>query len=503
MGYIKSGNTIYLTASLTYKGRKNLLFSINDIDSQVASFTLSDNDVNYVIAENVSNITDYFNIPENGFLPDFTGDEESCIKAITLGINENFPKSYILQNKLPQVITYIWDVATFTCLTTNTFPNTVIYGQHNTGNALYQNLTRLINGVVDQSYLINVPTNIVGDSLKTWLSNRNNVKATIDDNTLNSLVNSRIINTNHCLLDVDFNLTTDQVDVYSPNDSFIVVGNVIGGNGIYKVSLDNGLTYNDLIGATYKYSNLPENQTRSIIVKDTQNTPFSSKKSITTPMAQTIPYKNYKIIESFNSEQVNDGDGHLFLRNQTTINIKNAADNTPASINIPIDFVELTTDITSESYKFKTIQSNNQNNILIGDGQQSNRDRVSYFVITPNNITLPSTPKTKTYKLKVIPSDQRDSDTGINYPLIEDIQILVYDNNNNLVSPINLVINYMVIDNNGETFTKTLKTFTTKPFSYIVNGNIQNLPDGNLHTNAEGNHRITTIVIPGDDYILI
>jgi len=87
MGFIPQINTKTLYAYLTPKGREYILYG-NKEDFQIAYFTLHDDDVNYFVSANISagTTSKYLTLP-SGFVPDITGDADTCIKSIAQGTN--------------------------------------------------------------------------------------------------------------------------------------------------------------------------------------------------------------------------------------------------------------------------------------------------------------------------------------------------------------------------------------------------------------------------------
>jgi hypothetical protein len=87
MGFIPQVSTKTLYAYLTPLGRQYILDG-DKADFQVAYFTLHDDDVNYFISSNISAGTTYYTL-QSGFVPDITGDADTCIKSIAAGTNVN------------------------------------------------------------------------------------------------------------------------------------------------------------------------------------------------------------------------------------------------------------------------------------------------------------------------------------------------------------------------------------------------------------------------------
>jgi len=87
MGFIPQINTKTLYAYLTQKGREYILNRDKE-DFQIAYFTLHDEDVNYYISSNISAGTTYYTL-QSGFIPDITGDADTCIKSIAAGTGIN------------------------------------------------------------------------------------------------------------------------------------------------------------------------------------------------------------------------------------------------------------------------------------------------------------------------------------------------------------------------------------------------------------------------------
>jgi hypothetical protein len=87
MGFIPQTNTKTLYAYLTTLGRQYILDGDKE-DFQVEFFSLHDDDVNYFISSNISAGTAYYTL-QSGFIPDITGDNDSCIKSIANGTRPN------------------------------------------------------------------------------------------------------------------------------------------------------------------------------------------------------------------------------------------------------------------------------------------------------------------------------------------------------------------------------------------------------------------------------
>ena len=89
MGFIPQINTKTLYAYLTPKGRQYILDG-DKVDFQVEFFSLHDDDVNYYISSNISaGTTSTYYTLQSGFIPDITGDNDSCIKSIAKGTSVN------------------------------------------------------------------------------------------------------------------------------------------------------------------------------------------------------------------------------------------------------------------------------------------------------------------------------------------------------------------------------------------------------------------------------
>ena len=87
MGFIPQVSTKTLYAYLTPLGRQYILDG-DKTDFQVAYFSLHDDDVNYFISSNISSGTAYYTL-QSGFVPDITGDADTCIKSIAKGTGVN------------------------------------------------------------------------------------------------------------------------------------------------------------------------------------------------------------------------------------------------------------------------------------------------------------------------------------------------------------------------------------------------------------------------------
>jgi len=88
MGFVPSSSTIQLYAYITQYGRERIL---NGIESEftITQFSLHDDDINYQTAKEI--ITDItggttYNLVSSGFIPDITGDIDTCIKSLAKGL---------------------------------------------------------------------------------------------------------------------------------------------------------------------------------------------------------------------------------------------------------------------------------------------------------------------------------------------------------------------------------------------------------------------------------
>jgi hypothetical protein len=75
MGFITSGNTLVITASLTQRGRELLLQ--NKADFKVTYFAVGDSDANYNVINKLT----------AGFVPDLTGDNADCLRSLAVNID--------------------------------------------------------------------------------------------------------------------------------------------------------------------------------------------------------------------------------------------------------------------------------------------------------------------------------------------------------------------------------------------------------------------------------
>jgi hypothetical protein len=89
MGFVPSSSTIQLYAYFTEYARERI-FNGDVPDFKVTQFTLHDEDINYIISKETIGVDSsgntIYNIPKSGFLPDITGDIDSCIKSNKNGI---------------------------------------------------------------------------------------------------------------------------------------------------------------------------------------------------------------------------------------------------------------------------------------------------------------------------------------------------------------------------------------------------------------------------------
>jgi hypothetical protein len=86
MAFITSSTTKTLSAYLTQLGRKYVLDG-NKEDFQIEYFSLHDDDTNYNLASIKTN--NIYNTLPSGFVPDITGDIDSCLKSISYATNVN------------------------------------------------------------------------------------------------------------------------------------------------------------------------------------------------------------------------------------------------------------------------------------------------------------------------------------------------------------------------------------------------------------------------------
>ena len=89
MGFVPSSSTIQLYAYFSEYARERI-FNGEVSDFQVTQFTLHDDDIDYQISKEIIGVDSsgntIYNIPKSGFLPDITGDLDSCIKSNKNGI---------------------------------------------------------------------------------------------------------------------------------------------------------------------------------------------------------------------------------------------------------------------------------------------------------------------------------------------------------------------------------------------------------------------------------
>lgn len=93
MGFVPQASSINLYAYFSQYARERI-FNGDVPDFQVKFFSLHDEDVNYLISKKIigadsSGNTIYNTLP-SGFIPDATGDSDSCIKSMVSKLqNEN------------------------------------------------------------------------------------------------------------------------------------------------------------------------------------------------------------------------------------------------------------------------------------------------------------------------------------------------------------------------------------------------------------------------------
>jgi hypothetical protein len=83
MGFVPSSSTIQLYAYFTQSAREKI-FNDEKNNFTVTYFTLHDNDVNYYLSSKPTTTTPYNTLP-SGFIPDVTGDSDTCIKSLASG----------------------------------------------------------------------------------------------------------------------------------------------------------------------------------------------------------------------------------------------------------------------------------------------------------------------------------------------------------------------------------------------------------------------------------
>lgn len=90
MGFIQQSSDKKIYAYLTQLGKEKILNATSLDDFNIKFFSLHDDDINYKISSKQNGLN--YNIPESGFIPNITGDDESC--------SPNISKSFKLKNKL-------------------------------------------------------------------------------------------------------------------------------------------------------------------------------------------------------------------------------------------------------------------------------------------------------------------------------------------------------------------------------------------------------------------
>lgn len=83
MGFVASSSTIQLYAYFTQSAREKI-FDGEEKNFTATYFTLHDNDVNYYLSSKPTITTPYNTLP-SGFIPDVTGDADTCIKSLASG----------------------------------------------------------------------------------------------------------------------------------------------------------------------------------------------------------------------------------------------------------------------------------------------------------------------------------------------------------------------------------------------------------------------------------
>jgi hypothetical protein len=89
MGFLPSSSTIQLYAYITQYGREKILNG-DEYEFKITHFSLHDDDINYRIAAKKigTDITGgtIYNLVSSGFIPDITGDIDTCIKSLAKGV---------------------------------------------------------------------------------------------------------------------------------------------------------------------------------------------------------------------------------------------------------------------------------------------------------------------------------------------------------------------------------------------------------------------------------
>jgi hypothetical protein len=84
MGFVPSSSTIQLYAYFTEYAREKI-FNGEVIDFKVKDFSLHDEDINYIISKETIGVDSsgntLYNTLKSGFLPDITGDIDTCVKS--------------------------------------------------------------------------------------------------------------------------------------------------------------------------------------------------------------------------------------------------------------------------------------------------------------------------------------------------------------------------------------------------------------------------------------
>jgi hypothetical protein len=233
MGFVTSSSTIQLYAYLTQYARERILNG--DItEFQAKYFSLHDEDVNYLISKYTigqdSSGNTLYNVLKTGFVPDITGDPDSCIKSMVSGVlNKNMltnlvslPSYLISPDK---TLVNENETVTFTITTQNVSDNTTLYWANaGTTNAsdFIQNVN---NGTVTiisntATFTLNIKNDSIPDSDETIViqlkDQSGNVLATADtvivkDIALTPITAEYIFN---CLQDNSGQVT---IGILSPN----------------------------------------------------------------------------------------------------------------------------------------------------------------------------------------------------------------------------------------------------------------------------------------------
>lgn len=113
MGFIPSSSTIQLYAYFTEYARDALIKGNKNV-YEITQFSLHDEDINYQISKEIIGLTQnqklIYNTPKSGFIPDLTGDGDTCVKSnkSIISLEKNILKGSIqITSELTATVTQV------------------------------------------------------------------------------------------------------------------------------------------------------------------------------------------------------------------------------------------------------------------------------------------------------------------------------------------------------------------------------------------------------------